>query len=301
LWQAANDQRRLETGIQPIHDARDALARPGAFAIGIVEGHQLLSMAMALPALADDGRSLHNVPGLAHISSVATQPGNWGQGLGGRAVRAIMAQASRRGYARAQLWTHELNSGARRLYEGLGFEFTGRRKPDEVGEPIVHYYCELPALPWIARPAARLVCLDPADRILLLHWRDPLDGYQLWEPPGGGIEPGETSYDAVLREWQEETGLPTPSLDERPTAVAREVIFNGLRSVVDEDFFLGRLPRAGDPRPDEATEAEQQAYLGHAWVPWRELDSLEDPVEPDLLPVLRRLEPDGPWATPAPS
>ncbi|WP_241027565.1 NUDIX domain-containing protein [Streptomyces verrucosisporus] len=41
-------------------------------------------------------------------------------------------------------------------------------------------------------PAARVVCLDAADRVLLLEWRDPYDGSRLWEPPGGGIEPGET-------------------------------------------------------------------------------------------------------------
>ncbi|MDX6297209.1 MAG: hypothetical protein QOI51_1066, partial [Nocardioidaceae bacterium] len=52
----------------------------------------------------------------------------------------------------------------------------------------------------------------------------------------------------------------------------------------------------GTPRPDEATAAEQDAYLGHAWLGWYELETLKDPVEPDLLPVLRRLVPDGPWA-----
>ena len=44
------------------------------------------------------------------------------------------------------------------------------------------------------RPAARVICLDAADRVLLMHWRDPSDGHLLWEPPGGGIEPGEKHY-----------------------------------------------------------------------------------------------------------
>ncbi len=148
----------------------------------------------------------------------------------------------------------------------------------------------------VSRPAARLVCLDPANRVLLLHWRDPLDGSSCGSHPAAAIEAGESSYDAVVREWQEETGLPLPDMASQPTAVGREVIFNGNRSVVDEDFFLGRAVAAGEPRPDEATAVEQDAYLGHAWVPWRELDSLEDVVEPDLLPVLRRLDDGGPWA-----
>ncbi|MEJ7630390.1 MAG: bifunctional GNAT family N-acetyltransferase/NUDIX hydrolase [Nocardioidaceae bacterium] len=295
LWQSATDQRRREIGLERLVEQGLPMERPGVFAVGVVDGETLLSMALAMPARADDGRSEHNVPGLAHISSVATLPGRWGEGLGGLCVRAIMGQATRRGFARAQLWTHHTNVGARRLYERERFETSGRHKVDDHDEPIVHYMRELPVLPWISRPASRLVCLDAEDRVLLLHWRDPLDGFQLWEPPGGGIEPGESPYHAVLREWREETGLPVPDMVEEPTWVGREVLFNGYRSVVDEAFFLGRSSAADDPRLDEATAAEQDAYLGHAWVPWTELDGLADPVEPDLVPVLRRLAPDGPW------
>ena len=289
VWQSALDQRRADLGIARVSDAGLVLERPGVFAVGLFDDDDLVSMTLAMPARGDDGRSVHNVPGLAHISSVATLPGRWGEGLAGRCVRAIMSQATRRGFARVQLWTHRSNAGARRLYEREGFEPSGRELVDDHGEPIVHYMRELPAFPWMARPASRLVCLDPDDRVLLLHWRDPLDGFQLWEPPGGGVEVGETSYDAVVREWSEETGLPVPRITAEPTWVAREVIFNGTRSVVDEAFFLGRASAPGAPRPDDATAIEQDSYLGHAWVPRDQLGDLEDPVEPDLGPVLERL------------
>lgn len=291
------DERRRQTGLEPLVESNLVFSRPGVFAVGVVEDLELLSLALAMPARADDGRSEHNVPGLAHISSVATLPGHWGRGHAGRCVRAVMSQATRRGFARAQLWTHTSNAGARRLYEREGFELSGKTKLDDNGEPIVHYLRELPTIPWVARDAARLLCLDRQDRILLLHWRDPVDGYQLWEPPGGGVEAGETSYDALVREWREETGLPLPNVTEPPTVVGRDVIFSGIRGVVDETFFLGRATEAGAPRPDEATAIEQDAYRGHAWVPWRELATLDDAVEPDLLPVLCRLAPAGPWAT----
>ena len=51
-----------------------------------------------------------------------------------------------------------------------------------------------------------MLCLDVAERLLLLHWKDPVDGKLVWEPPGGGIEPGESAIEAARRELIEETG-----------------------------------------------------------------------------------------------
>jgi 8-oxo-dGTP pyrophosphatase MutT (NUDIX family) len=45
------------------------------------------------------------------------------------------------------------------------------------------------------------------DSILMVHHRDEEREY--WNLPGGGIEPGETSHEAVIREVKEETGLDT--------------------------------------------------------------------------------------------
>ena len=296
LWRAADGGRRQALGHQLSPEADSVLARQGVFAVGIGEGDELVSMVAAMPARADDARSVHNVPGLVHISAVATHPDAQGRGYAGRCLQAGLWQAVRRGYARAQLWTHTSNASSRRLYEREGFELSGRHKHDDEGQQMLHYVRELPTPRRAARRAARLVCLDAQDRVLLLHWRDPLDGFGLWEPPGGGIDPGETPYDAVVREWQEETGLPVPEMTGAVTPVARDVLFKGRRGVVDEDFFLGRSAAAGSPNLDAATVQEQQDYLGHAWVPWRDLATLEDAVEPDLMPVLRRLEPTGPWA-----
>ncbi len=48
--------------------------------------------------------------------------------------------------------------------------------------------------------------LDPDDRILLVRFVFP-SGKTLWATPGGGIEVGESTVDAVRRELAEETGL----------------------------------------------------------------------------------------------
>ncbi|MGI8576966.1 MAG: GNAT family N-acetyltransferase [Nocardioidaceae bacterium] len=297
LWQAAIDERRRNLGFDAITTQAAVLSRPGSFGVGILDGPRLVSIALAMPARADDAHSDRNVPGLAHISSVATLPGEWGRGLGGLSVRAVMSQAGRRGYARAQLWTHDSNVGARRLYEREGFAVSGRRRHDDRGEPILHFLRELPAPALVARRAARLLCVDPEQQVLLMHWQDPVDGYRLWEPPGGGLEPGETQLQAVRREWAEETGLPLPDLGSSAALVARDVVWRGGRVVTDEDFFFGTTSVvAARLQPGGFTPAERVDSLGHDWVHWRKLDSLDDPVEPDLIPVLRRLAPDGPWA-----
>ena len=57
----------------------------------------------------------------------------------------------------------------------------------------------------IYRPAARVVLIDPSDRVLLFRvdWR----GKRLWITPGGGLEAGESFEDAARREMFEETGI----------------------------------------------------------------------------------------------
>jgi 8-oxo-dGTP diphosphatase len=294
LWQDANTRRRGELGLAAIAESAPVLARPHSFGVGVFDDDVLVSAAVAMPARGDDGRSTRNVAGLAHISSVVTDPSRWGEGLATTSLRAVMSQAIRRGYARCQLWVVEENVRARYLYEQAGFVRSGRRPrlPDEGDEPMVHYLKELAAPSAIARAAARVVCLDDSDRVLLMHWRDPVDGHQLWEPPGGGVEAGETPLQAVRREWAEETGLPPLEFVGEPTAVARDEFYAGGRLVGEETFFLARVRSALSPQPSGFTHAEVVSYLGFAWVGRAELVAAEadgDPIEPDLVPVLERL------------
>jgi 8-oxo-dGTP pyrophosphatase MutT (NUDIX family)/GNAT superfamily N-acetyltransferase len=293
LWQDANDRRTDELEVAAIAESAPVLARPAAFGVGVFDAEVLVAAAVAMPARGDDGRSSRNVAGLAHISSVVTEPRRWGEGLAAVALRAVLSQAMRRGYARCQLWVFEQNDRARRLYERAGFESSGRvlRLPDRT-EPMVQYLRELTAPSLVARAAARVLCLDGSGRVLVMRWRDPVDGYQLWEPPGGGVEPGEAPLDTVRREWVEETGLPYPLFVGEPTMVARDVFWAGGRMVGEETFFLARTPTGGAPEPFGFSESEVASYLGYAWVGADEVRAGEvhgDPLEPDLLPVLERL------------
>jgi len=56
------------------------------------------------------------------------------------------------------------------------------------------------------RRAARVVLLDPSDRVLLLHYDQPPPNGRHWATPGGGATPGEDYRAAAARELAEETG-----------------------------------------------------------------------------------------------
>jgi ADP-ribose pyrophosphatase YjhB (NUDIX family) len=56
------------------------------------------------------------------------------------------------------------------------------------------------------RRAARVVLLDPQNRVLLMRYDDGPPNGSHWATPGGGLEPGESYPQAALRELAEETG-----------------------------------------------------------------------------------------------
>ncbi|WCD91411.1 RNA pyrophosphohydrolase (plasmid) [Streptomyces xanthophaeus] len=148
------------------------------------------------------------------------------------------------------------------------------------------------------RPAARVICLDAAYRILLLRWRDPLNGTWAWGPPGGGMEPGETPLATARRELVEETGLDPAAVLEGSVPVELDALWNGKHYLGTEQFFLAHF--AGDRPPLVRTGLlpyEQASLHKHAWVAWSELDSLPDPVvPPGILAALAVLMPEGPWS-----
>jgi 8-oxo-dGTP pyrophosphatase MutT (NUDIX family) len=140
------------------------------------------------------------------------------------------------------------------------------------------------------RPAARVVCLDADGRVLLMHWRDPLDGHDVWEPPGGGLDPGEDHLQAACRELAEETGLDPAAVRDRSVVVERDFVWKGRRFTGPERFFLARF---GVARPalgrDGLLPDEREQLAGHAWVAVGDLAGLAGLDPPDLAEIIRRL------------
>lgn len=98
------------------------------------------------------------------------------------------------------------------------------------------------------RRAARVILLDAADRVLLVRGHDvDQPERSWWFTVGGGIDPGEDSRAAAVRELREESGI-VLSVDALVGPVfTRSAIFDFYAEHCrqDEELFLARLPGTG--------------------------------------------------------
>ncbi|MFF8293034.1 NUDIX hydrolase [Streptomyces sp. NPDC016309] len=149
------------------------------------------------------------------------------------------------------------------------------------------------------RRVARVVLLDPEDRILLLHGHEPDDpSVTWWFTPGGGVEGDETREEAALRELAEETGLTDVELG--PVLWKRECAFPfaGRRWHQDEWYYLARTTRTAVVL-GALTELESRSVAGLRWWTSAELSAARETVYPTRLAgLLRTLLAEGPPATP---
>ena len=114
------------------------------------------------------------------------------------------------------------------------------------------------------RPAVRAVILDPAGRTLLVRFVFP--DRVVWACPGGGMEPGESPRDTIIRELAEETGLvvtdPGPPIWTRTHVIP---LFGGAWDGQSETFYLVRT-EAFEPSPHFSAEALAAEYVtGLRW------------------------------------
>ena len=150
----------------------------------------------------------------------------------------------------------------------------------------------------VPRAAARVVLLDPSDRILLLSLRNPDSGRVFWHVPGGGVEPGEDVRGAATREVAEETGLRGLRLGPEIWQRRHVYTWRGARYDQSERWFLGRVPHF-EPTRAGMTDAEQVDVLQARWWSLEELRGTDDDLSPRTLVIhLTALLADGPPATP---
>jgi 8-oxo-dGTP pyrophosphatase MutT (NUDIX family) len=154
------------------------------------------------------------------------------------------------------------------------------------------------------RPAARVVVLDPAGRVLLFGARlldlaTPPGPVLYWYTPGGQVEPGESARLAAARELREEIGLVVePSALEGPVWLRRVVApLLGVPTDHRETYFALRdVVHEVDVRGQ--TEIEAYEDQPHRWWSVAELRSSDEIFAPtalaDALEELLAGPPSGP-------
>lgn len=146
IWRTSNEAR---TGGPPTPPDTEAMVRrwmavPDAILLVAEREGRIVGMTLAVASRTVDDAGLVTpgspvVPGLCFISLVFVAPDAWGQGIGARLLDAILAEAPRRGYTRVQLWTHETNRRAQRLYLSRQLVLTGDQRVNDAGETIVRF------------------------------------------------------------------------------------------------------------------------------------------------------------------
>ncbi len=101
------------------------LRNPASWFLLAYEGPALVGMASAQP-LRGEGGAGPAIPGGCFLGYLFVVPERWGAGIGGVILDTALAEAKRWHYSRMQLWTHEDNERAQRLYRSRGFAPTGR-------------------------------------------------------------------------------------------------------------------------------------------------------------------------------
>ncbi len=151
----------------------------------------------------------------------------------------------------------------------------------------------------LRRRVARVVLLDPEDRVLLIRSSDPADrsAGSWWELPGGGIDPGESSRDAALRELWEETGLRADTVSGPVWLQHVSFCFAGMAFDQDEVIHVAHGP-GGVYRPAGLEAIEAAAMHEGRWWGVEELGGIGRIIPPwlpsQLLAVLADGLPDEP-------
>jgi 8-oxo-dGTP pyrophosphatase MutT (NUDIX family) len=145
-----------------------------------------------------------------------------------------------------------------------------------------------------ARRSGRVLVIGPAGRVLLLQGFDPAQPSSLyWFTIGGGIDHGEGTPQAALRELWEEAGIDATAGEligpvwQRTT----EFSFDGVRYRQEEDYYVLRVGEVPVTLAN-LDPIERETITGYRWWSRQELAATTEAFFPAELPELLRLADD---------
>lgn len=144
---------------------------------------------------------------------------------------------------------------------------------------------ELPPRPW--RLSARLLVVH-AGRLLLLRAYDPTDlsTGEWFEIPGGGLETGEDTVAAAVRETVEETGYVVPAgcVGEACWHGETTYLWLGRRHWAEMVMHVARVAEPLRRAPTARCRDEQASFLETCWMPVDDVLARRGRFFPGTLP-----------------
>ncbi len=139
----------------------------------------------------------------------------------------------------------------------------------------------------VLRLGARVLLLDPEDRVLLIHALDPDNPHhRWWELPGGGCDPGETPRETARRELAEETGIVVDEIGRHLWDRESRFTYRGRQHHRRDSVYLARVADTAPALAPKHTANERAGLLGWHWWTSQELAGCRDKLLPADLPRL---------------
>ena len=159
------------------------------------------------------------------------------------------------------------------------------------------------------RNTAQLILLDRASRIFLIKIEDPGIAHEpdapphrrpFWITPGGRIEEGEALRATLVRELEEETGIPEDLVEigDCMWTGEHDLMWNGELTHLHERYHLARVLESGIDLGGMTAE-EKEVYRDHRWWTLEELQTsvevfLPKDIRTLLAPIIRGELPERP-------